>query len=371
MGNSLVNRSGGYYDPGVKLTPRAVADIIENFVAARDDSTFTMKGLAKLSKVSESAAFKYVTIFESEGVGALVAYMGQPHRADSSSGGSGAHTLDIIGVGLLMECYTRNPSASLDVYQEFLRSQGFTVSHATLSRVFTSYNMRRGKPNMIPFDKWSDRNLINLHDYLEFIQNIHWSRLIFFDECHHDGRDVFCRKVRRDPITGAFPDVAVPGNFRERFNVFASCQAATHNGNWPVQGSISTDNGDAAGFADFVMDCARRGCYARYSVGVLDNAAIHVGEVGDALAEFLWEYPSPHHNFQPLRMLLQPLPTRYFELNPQELVFAFSTKKILSYDISELDRPEDAVVDFTYRSFSECTHQLVMKFFQHCGYGRE
>ena len=129
-------------------------------------------------------------------------------------------------------------------------------------------------------------------------------------------------------------------------------------------------NGDAAGFAEFFMECARAGCYAPYSVGVMDNAAIHVGEVGEALKDFAWNYLSPHHNYQPLRMLLLPLPTRYFELNPQELVFAFSTKKMLTYDISQLTRPEDAVVDFTYRSFAECTHEHVMRFFQHCGYGR-
>jgi hypothetical protein len=370
MGNSLVNNNGGYYESGKKLTPRAVVDIIENFEKMRADGTPTIKVVAKLSKVSEPTASKYIKIYEELGVGSLVEYLGRS-RAESSTSGPGSQTLDSIGVGLLMNYYYANPSATLDMYQVYLRHHGFSVSNATLSRVFLTYDMRRGKPNMIPFDKWSDRNFVNLYDYLEFIQNIHWSRLHFFDECHHDGRDVFCRKVRRDPITGLFPDVGVPGNFRVRYNVFASCTAAPHNGNWPVQSYISTDNGDAAGYAEFVMDCAHRGCYARYSVGVIDNAAIHTGEVGDVLSEWLWNFRSPHHNFEPLRMILVPLPTRYFELNPQELVFAFSTKKMLTYDISQLAYPENAVVDFTYRSFSECTHHHVRKFFQHCGYGRE
>lgn len=90
--------------------------------------------------------------------------MGRP-RTESSSGGAGSQTLDIISVGLLMDYYYFNPSATLDVYQEFLRSRGFTASHATLSRVLLSYNMGRGKPNNIPFDKWSDKNLINHYDY--------------------------------------------------------------------------------------------------------------------------------------------------------------------------------------------------------------
>ena len=370
MGNSLVNSNGGYYAPGEKLAPRAVAEIIENYEEMRGDPSFTMKELAKRSKVSEKTAFKYVAIYDTVGVAGLLDYMGRL-REDSSTGGPGSRTLNIIGVGLLMEYYYMNPSATLGMYQVFLGKHGFTASPSTLSRVFLSYGMRRGTPNMIPFDKWSDRNFVRLYDYIQFIKDIHWSGLVFYDECHHVGEDVFRRKVRRDPFTGEYPETAVPGNFRVRYNVFASCQVATHNGNWPVQSSISTDNGDALGFAEFVMDCARRGCYARFSVGVLDNAAIHTGEVGDALAEWLWNYPSPHHNYEPLRMFLQPLPTRYFELNPMELVFAFSTKKMLTYDISDLANPENAVVDFTYRSFAECTHEHVMRFFQHCGYGRE
>lgn len=52
MENSFRNQSGGYYYPGVKLSPRAVSDIIKDFEATKDDSNFTMKGLAKRSKVS-------------------------------------------------------------------------------------------------------------------------------------------------------------------------------------------------------------------------------------------------------------------------------------------------------------------------------
>ena len=74
-GNSLINSNGGYYDPGVKLSPRAVADIIENFEDTRDTG-FTMKGLAKLSKVSEPTAFKYVTVYEEGGVAGVVEYLG-------------------------------------------------------------------------------------------------------------------------------------------------------------------------------------------------------------------------------------------------------------------------------------------------------
>ena len=88
MGNSLINSNGGYYDPGVKLSPRAVADIIENFEDTRDDTGFTMKGLAKLSKVSEPTAFKYVTVYEEWGVAGVVEYMGLP-RAESFTGGPG------------------------------------------------------------------------------------------------------------------------------------------------------------------------------------------------------------------------------------------------------------------------------------------
>ena len=75
---------------------------------------------------------------------------------------------------------------------------------------------------------------------------------------------------------------------------------------------LAKENGDDVGFAEFFMRSAEAGCYAPFSIGVMDRAAIHVGEVGQQLADFAWNYRSPHHNYQPLRMILQPLPTRFF-----------------------------------------------------------
>ena len=118
------------------------------------------------------------------------------------------------------------------------------------------------------------------------------------------------------------------------------------------------------------MRSAEAGCYAPFSIGVMDRAAIHVGEVGQQLADFAWNYRSPHHNYQPLRMNLQPLPTRFFELNPQELVFAFATNKMKTYDASTLPFDETAVRVAAIRAFKECTKEHVMRYFKHGGYRR-
>ena len=67
--------------------------------------------------------------------------------------------------------------------------------------------------------------------------------------------------------------------------------------------------------------------------------------------DFARNYPSPHHNNQPLRMLLIFLPTRFFELNPQELVFAFATHKMLSDDLNSLPFDGTAVPIAATRAF--------------------
>ena len=376
MGNCLTNSNGGVYSPGEKAEVRTVCGILEVYadlhgkmVTGGVTGAVNMTEVAALSGVTPPTATKYCRIYEDEGVSALITYMGRNEK-ECIEGGPGSKTIDGEGLGVLMKYYEGNPSAPLYMFQNAMMKEGYSLSEATLCRIFKSYGMNRGIPNLIPIDKFSDQNFVNLLEYVDFMSYIHFSRVVAFDEAHFDGSNVWRRKVRRHPVTGLFPDIPVSGNFRVRWNCYSSCQAVTHNDNFPVQCSISTENGDAAGFVEFFKRSAAKGCYAPYSVGILDNATIHVGALGEELADFAWNYLSPMHNFQPLRMLLVPLPTRHFELNPQELVFAFATNKMTSYDISGIVLNGNTVPEFALRAFNDCTHQHVFKFFQHCGYGR-
>ena len=53
MGNTLINSVGGAYQSGVKLSCRAVIDIVESYLDMKDNADFTMKKVAFVAKVSE------------------------------------------------------------------------------------------------------------------------------------------------------------------------------------------------------------------------------------------------------------------------------------------------------------------------------
>ena len=95
-----------------------------------------------------------------------------------------------------------------------------------------------------------------------------------------------------------------------------------------------------------------------------------MGEVGEGLADFAWNYRCPLFNNEPLRMLLVPLPTRYYELNPQELVFAYATNEIKTYLLSDIPMDGYVVPTLALKAFNECSAEKVLSFFRHCGYGK-
>ena len=133
-----------------------------------------------------------------------------------------------------------------------------------------------------------------------------------------------------------------------------------------MQFSLSKDNGDAAGYVNFLVGAVEDAVFAPWSVLVLDNAKIHTGVLGKKLEDWLWNYVLP--DGRSLRMLVVFLPTRFFELNPQELVFAFVANKSKSYSLIGAPTNGEAVPLFAARAFSECTVAKVERFFRKCGY---
>jgi len=126
-----------------------------------------------------------------------------------------------------------------------------------------------------------------------------------------------------------------------------------------VQFKISEENGNEVCFSEFIIEQARAGVYAPGTVLVMDNAAIHTGKLAVQLREWLW------NNYS---VLVELLPPRFYELNPQELVFAFNAKKTKSYSLIGMPLDGSAVPLFCARAFSECSLSNVEGNFRKCGY---
>jgi hypothetical protein len=68
------------------------------------------------------------------------------------------------------------------------------------------------KANLVPLDKWKLENKVH---YYEFVQKLRifkdHSRFNFLDEKHVWNRDIYAKKVRKDPLTGKLPCIHVSG----------------------------------------------------------------------------------------------------------------------------------------------------------------
>ncbi len=77
-----------------------------------------------------------------------------------------------------------------------------------------------------------------------------------------------------------YPSLPTDPSFRVRYNVLSASGLCPQYGHSSVQFLLSTDNGDADGFASFVVESVKAGLFAPWTVAVLDNAAIHKGKKG-------------------------------------------------------------------------------------------
>jgi hypothetical protein len=82
---------------------------------------------------------------------------------------------------------------------------GTSVSESTVSRFFNhGFPIRGGlcRPNLVPIDKFKPENIERAFEYLQVLAQIAPHRLVFGDEKHLKGQDLFNRKNRKNPMTG-------------------------------------------------------------------------------------------------------------------------------------------------------------------------
>ena len=120
--------------------------------------------------------------------------------------GPGAFTLDKFDMFVLLMLYFDEHSRSNASYVERLYClTGIITSTSTVSRWFNNYFHISGgfrKPNLVPIDKFKEKNFMRAQDYLEALAKIAPHKLRFGDEKQIKGAEVYCRKTGRNVLTG-------------------------------------------------------------------------------------------------------------------------------------------------------------------------
>eukprot|EP00956_Cyclotella_meneghiniana_P031866 scaffold85386_cov38-Cyclotella_meneghiniana.AAC.2 len=265
-----------------------------------------------------------------------------------------------------MFLYLQEPSRQLSSYRDWLfYLTGTLVSHATICRYFLhAFPIRGGlcRPNLVPFDKFRPENIERAFEYLEYLSLIAPERIVYGDEKHLKGHDLFNRKVRHNPLTGEKPPMMVTPDFRNTYNLTGFCKIDPTTHEHAVWCSVHELLNDADNFALDLEYAIQQGFIRGGMILVIDNAAVHTGKENTVLEEYLWSKYG---------IFLLFLPPRAPEWNPMEHVWktlVYELKKLPLKMCQELGRTSDHVTArVSIEILSRIPHALVRRFYVACG----
>lgn len=206
--------------------------------------------------------------------------------------GIGAYTLTDKDKGVLLGLHFRNAFRTRRNFCNRLRKiTGVEVSESTISRFFLQggfpFKGSFRKPDMIPRDKFKPANVDRYIHYVNWIKQIDPKRLKFGDKKLLKGSEVYCRKGRRNVITGETPQHMVNGDFRNTYAIIGFCGIDEESP--PLSFVIHDEKNNATSFSEAIMDAITEGFLRRGDILVLDNAAIHFKGENRGLVEWIWE----------------------------------------------------------------------------------
>lgn len=195
-----LNAYGGTYTKGIShdiTTKLSVSAAIK-----RQGSTFTISSVARDCKVSRDFVRKvYGEMLDNNG-----SIIDPRTQVQNRARGAGAYTFSEFDHYVLLFLYLEEPSRTNASYVERLYSiTGTVTSKSVVSRWFNHFFPISGKfrkPNLVPVDKFKPQNYWKAQEYLEAISLISPNRLRFGDEKLIKGAEVYCRRTRRNILTG-------------------------------------------------------------------------------------------------------------------------------------------------------------------------
>ncbi len=321
--------------------------------------------IAKLSKVSWGFANLVVT--ELKAIGA-VSDPELKRRQKNHELGPG-QKLGVIHEMFLLSLRTLDPARPLYSYvQELERHFNKSVSYQCVADWFNKRWDHKGnlkKANLVPLDKWKLENKLR---YYEFVQKMRifsdHSKYNFLDEKHVWNKDVYAKKVRKDPLTGKLPCIHVSGDFRESYNIMALISSNPQKA-YPMDYTIGKENGTSEAFVGFLTYLIAKRFLLHDEFLIMDNATIHSRGNARVIEDMLWETIV---DGRPLHILVIYLPTRSPELNPIELVFHILAMRIRSFRYRTAGPCDNAVLHKAAQVMNEMSYALILRCCAHCGY---
>jgi hypothetical protein len=217
------NDAGALYQPGRMYQLPRKTEVAEVYLRlCKELAHPSVMETAKLSKVSWAYANLVVT--ELKAIGMTV----DPEllqRKKLNVLGPG-QTLTTVHEMFILALRTVDPARLVYSYvQELITHFGKSVSYQCISDWFRKrwdFDGNLKKANLVLLDKWKLENKVR---YYEFVQKLRifkdHSRFNFLDEKHVWNRDVYAKKVQKDPLTGKLPCIHVSGDFRKSYNIMA------------------------------------------------------------------------------------------------------------------------------------------------------
>ena len=319
--------------------------------------------IAIITRVSHTFVYKVLKEFRTLG------HLEDPIESNNKKGKTRRLKIHPEAALFLLALRTEDDRRPLYSYKvELFQATELEVSTTTIDRFFKKrfdFACKLRKPNLVPLDKWKEKNLIAYEQFRKTIDQLtnHW-KFHFIDEKHVVNKDCIGNRVRADPLTGEVRCIKVSGNFRYAYNMI-SIISANPTKSTPIDYTLGEENGNAASFTAYIKDLIARRWFERGNVLIMDNAAIHTGRESAIVADLLW---SVEVDGSPLNVLVVPLPTRSPELNPIELVFHILARRLRLYRYRTEDPGQMTVPHQAARVMADISTETVLKCIGHCGY---
>lgn len=272
--------------------------------------------------------------------------------------GPGALSLSTVDQYVILRLYFEEPSRTLKSYKDNLAFlTGTEVSIDTVSRVLLDGFPYKGslvKPNLVPLDKFKPQNVVRAFEFLQILFTLQPTKIIFADEKHVKGEELFSRKVRKCLLTGTTPAIMTDSNFRNTHTIIGFC-SIDESRVLPTWFRITKGTNGAAEFRDTCENAVQDGFLRPWDVLVVDNATVH-----NEVETMLWDT---------CRVMVLFLPPRAPEWNPKELVWQTMLQRMGSYPLSalkELYGDRDIVATAAARSLSQTTFSEVRSYYSKC-----